>query len=353
MAYTKLQRWTDLIAGLLAHNYPVTFDQLAREVPAYAAGLDPAHKESTKRTFERDKDELREFGVPIESISIEDGENTGYRLSPKKFYLPYLTVADSERASTPKPPGYRALPQVAFDPDELAVLAQSVARLEKLGDPMLADDARSAGAKLLFDIPFFDQAPIDVRIVDLDEHAEHFDVLADALRHHKTVTFSYRAPSTGAVTERHVDPYGLFFVYAHWYLAAFDRTRDGVRNFRVSRMSHVAANKKKPQTRDFDVPETFRLREHAQSRVAWDLGDGEQQVAEVRFVGTSGAVQAAARSGDAVTGRDDVRRFPVRRMDTFARWLLSFAGEAVPVAPLALVDVYRQLARDTLAVYHQ
>jgi hypothetical protein len=38
-------------------------------------------------------------------------------------------------------------------------------------------------------------------------------------------------------------------------------------------------------------------------------------------------------------------------MDVFARWLLSFAGDAEPVAPPGLVDDYRSLAEQTLATY--
>jgi predicted DNA-binding transcriptional regulator YafY len=356
LSHSKLQRWTDLIAALLARQYPVTFDDLAREVPAYAAGLDPSHKDSVKRTFERDKDELREFGVPIESIPVEEGESTGYRLRANRFYLPYLTITDVERGSAPaRPPGYRALPQIEFDPEELGLLAHAVQRLEQLGDPALTEDARSAGAKLLFDISFMDFAAPDVKLLGTDggTSAETFELLATALRRRKSVAFRYHAPTSGAVTERHVHPYGLFFIHAHWYLAGFDRTRDSVRNFRLSRMSDVVVNKKRPQSSDYEIPDTFRLREHAQSRTAWDLGDAEQQVAEVRFTGASGASRAAERMGEPVNGSDDMRRFAVRRQDVFARWLLSFGGTARPVSPPSLVDMFRQLARETLGVYGQ
>src|SRR5687768_2473026 len=116
--HSKLQRWTDLIAALLARNYLVTFDQLAREVPAYADGLDPAHKDSVKRTFERDKDELKAFGVPIEVVSMDEGESAGYRLNGKRFYLPYIILA-KESHRPDKPAGYRALPEIEFDPNEI------------------------------------------------------------------------------------------------------------------------------------------------------------------------------------------------------------------------------------------
>ena len=46
------------------------------------------------------------------------------------------------------------------------------------------------------------------------------------------------------------------------------------------------------------------------------------------------------------TGSGDRRRFRVRRLDAFARWLLSFAGDARPVAPQSLADLYaEQVAR--------
>lgn len=353
MSHSKLQRWTDLIAALLARQYPLTFDDLAREVPGYATGLDPNHRDSVKRTFERDKDELREFGVPIESVPLDEGETTGYRLHANRFYLPYLTVAALDRTTTSRPPGYRALPEIEFDADELGLLADSLQRLQHLGDPMLAEDARTAVGKLLFDVPSLGFAPSDVTIVDANDGAapETFETLAAALRRHKSVTFRYHAPSSRAVTERRVDPYGLFFIHAHWYLAAFDRTRDGVRNFRLSRMSEVAANRKRSQSPDYEIPESFRLREHAQSRTAWDLGDAEPAVAEVQFSGATGAGRAAMRIGEPVNGSNDLRRFAVRRQDVFARWLLSFGGDARPVSPPSLVDTFRQLAHDTLALY--
>jgi hypothetical protein len=39
----------------------------------------------------------------------------------------------------------------------------------------------------------------------------------------------------------------------------------------------------------------------------------------------------------------------VRRPDHFARWLLSFGGDAMPVEPKTFVTKFRALARETLA----
>jgi len=351
-AHTKLQRWTDLIAALLARSFPITFDELAREVPAYAEGIDPAQRDRVKKTFERDKEELRYFGIVIEMEAVEEGESSGYRyrLNRRYFYMPYLRLLGESRRIE-KPDGYRALPEVGFEPDEIELILHALARLDPLGDPVLQDDARAASAKMCFDLPLLPLSP-DVTILGSDRVAPVlFKVLTQALRRRKSVTFHYRTPASEVPASRRVHPYGLFFVHSHWYLAAFDEDRAAVRNFRVSRMSALKVNRNQPQTADFLIPPDFRLQQHAQSRAAWDLGDGEPMTADVEFRDASGAARAAATGGDAVETRDNVRRFTVRRLDTFARWLLSFGGAAVPESPSALVDSWQQLARETMQVY--
>jgi hypothetical protein len=62
-------------------------------------------------------------------------------------------------------------------------------------------------------------------------------------------------------------------------------------------------------------------------------------------------VTAASALGDTVRGAPKQRRLRLRRVDVFARWLLSFAGDARPVSPPALVEAFEQIVRQTLACY--
>ena len=62
-------------------------------------------------------------------------------------------------------------------------------------------------------------------------------------------------------------------------------------------------------------------------------------------------VFAAASLGEAVEGHPDQRRFRVRRLDAFARWILGAAGAVEPLGPPELVAEYREQVRRTLAVY--
>src|SRR5690606_37264678 len=68
---TKLQRWLDVIAFLVARRLPVSVDEIMEAIPAYASrwteGSDK-DRDSVRRTFERDKEELRRAGIPIESV---------------------------------------------------------------------------------------------------------------------------------------------------------------------------------------------------------------------------------------------------------------------------------------------
>ena len=353
MAAPKLQRWIDLLAALLRRRYAVPFEELAQEVPGYQPGKQS--KAALRRMFERDKDELRAFGVPIETVLSTEGEAEGYRLVAKEFYLPYLSMVVEGRKTAPKRVdryGYKALAGLAFEPDELAAVAEAAARVRTLGVPELAELAESACRKLAFDLPVDASRAPEVQLAGpVEKQDEIFDVLAGALERRKRVTFTYRSMGRDDVAERTVEPMGLFFLGRYWYLAARAPGEELVKNFRLSRMTGATANGQAPGTPDYAVPGTFSLKKHAQSRQAWELGDGHAMTAEVEFDRRSGPARAAARLGAPVNNHPDRRKFQVRRVDAFARWLLSLAGDATPVAPKELIAEYRDIARATAEIY--
>ncbi|MGH7497726.1 MAG: helix-turn-helix transcriptional regulator, partial [Gemmatimonadales bacterium] len=249
------------------------------------------------------------------------------------------------------PYGYRSLPTLSFEPDELAAVADAAARVRALGDPLLAEHAESAMRKLACDLPVDAAGRPDIAIVKPRDRAspDLLVTLHRALESRKRVTLEYRAMESGAGSSRTLEPFGLFFLNGHWYLAARATGEQLVKNFRLSRMAGVQVNAARPNTGDYEIPSSFDLREHARSRNAWELGSGDAIVATVAFHSRSGAAAAASHLGEEVPGSPDRRRFRVRRTDAFARWLLSFAGDVVPVSPAELVQEYRGLVHETLA----
>jgi proteasome accessory factor B len=362
MSNTKVQRWIDLLAALLAHRMPVTFVELAKDIPAYLADgsvADGQPSATLKRMFERDKAELLEQGVPILSIGEDGSEESSYQLRTRDFYLPYLGIVSArgiERPATVDRYGYRSLETLAFEPDELEAIVEAAKRVALVGDPALTDDARSALRKLAFDLPLgATDGSADEMLVPPMHRADPrvLATLGDALFHRKRVTFQYHSMGAEKGTERSAEPYGLFFLNGHWYLAARDIRKDALRNFRVSRVAKVRVNATKPETSDYEIPESFSLREHARSRQAWEIGDGDAYEAVVEFNGDTGAAIAAAAIGRPDETSPALRRFDVRRTDSFARWLLVLAGEAKPVAPPALVEEYANVVHQTRTLYGQ
>ena len=354
MAAPKLQRWIDLLAALLRRR-------LRRPVRGTGAGgarVPAGHAEQAGAPADvrARQGRLRAFGVPIETVLSPEGETEGYRLVAKEFYLPYLSMVVEGRKTAPKRVdryGYKALATLAFEPDELAAVAEAAVRVRALGVPELAGLAESACRKLAFDLPVDAARAAEVQVAGgaAGVQNEVFDTLAGALERRKRVTFRYRSMGRDEEAERTVEPLGLFFLGQHWYLAARAPGEELVKNYRLSRMTGAAVNGQAPGTPDYTVPAAFSLQKHAKSRQAWELGDGDAMLAEVSFDARSGPARAAARLGAPVRGHADRRKFQVRRMDAFARWLLSLAGDATPVAPSELIAEYRAIAQATLERY--
>ncbi len=347
----KLHRWFDLLAALLRRRYPISFNELARDVPDYAHDDSPS--DTLMRMFERDKDELRRLGIAIETVSTDDGETLDYRLRAESFYLPYLVLAGVDRpgVEVPAAPGYRRLPSLAILPEDAALLRRAAERVRTLGEPQLMQDADRALRKLRYDLP--DELPPNDSAPTSHDRTSYFATLVDAVQRRKRATFAYHSIGRGDTETRSVQPLGLVYLTGHWYLVAFDEPAQQRRIFRTSRMQAVQVNTKSPGSADFDVPSDFDLRAYARSRQAWELGDGATETIDIRFTRHAPDLAQAERIAEVV--HDDgialILRFGVRRRDTFLRWVLAYGGNAVPVSPDAVVQDWNQLLQATFAVH--
>ena len=249
---SPLRRWIDLLAALLERRFPVSLEDLSQEVPGYSGDK---NAESVRRMFERDKKALRSFGVPIETIDKGD-DTLGYQLRTDQFYRPYLQLVKDGRTTAPRRRdryGYRSLPSLTFEPDELAAVALAARRVESLGVPTLTADARSAIRKLGHDLGPDPMAPDDgVRHLPPNAQAEDgiFDGLSDALTRRKRVIITYHSIDRDQTTDRPLHPYGLFFLGHHWYLAAPAPGEQLIKNFRLSRIKALQVNPAEPGTPD-------------------------------------------------------------------------------------------------------
>jgi proteasome accessory factor B len=359
---SKTQRWLDLIAYLLGRRLPVTVEEIMEAVPAYAGALDAGDDKArgaARRMFERDKDELRHLGVPLETVSytLNFGMATieGYQLSRRDFYLPYLKLLAEQQEGSAKPRTRGE--ELELSAEEAGLALDAVRRVADLPAFPFAAEARSAFRKVGFDLDpdrFTDSSVLWVDPPHAGEVLERLRILSSALLGRKRVRFSYRGIYRGETTERDVAPYGLFF-QRDWYLVGRDAVRDALRVFRVARMDDLQANARSPKTADYEIPADFRLEKYLQ-RDAWELGEGEEPPvhAEIRFHFPASLLAERNRAGELVEQRSDgstVRRFEVQQVGPFLRWVLSQEGEAEILGPPELRVAMQGMVDSVAALY--
>jgi proteasome accessory factor B len=369
----KLHRWLDLIAYLAGRRRPAAVDEVMEGVPGYAERWRDGDERATnalRRMFERDKDELRGLGIPIETVprAVARGAERvdGYRLERRDFYLPYLPLLGDVGPPPPVAdgtadrngsagPGRGGIGTFEIAEDEVASAVEGLLQLSELPDFPLAREARSAYRKLTFDLDAsrFPSAPVRVLSQPgADGMGATTEELTDAVLRRKRVRFRYRGIRRGRLTDRTVAPYGLLFKLGQWYLVGYDASRQAVRVFRVSRMEDPEVDHRRPHTPDFAVPEDFDLGRYGDRR-AWELAwDEEEEVVAARVLFLPSRAAWAERNGfgDVVERHPDgsaVHHVEVRDRGAFVRWILSLDGEAEVRSP---EELRAEVLRAALAV---
>jgi proteasome accessory factor B len=212
MSKQKTERLLGLVVCLLSSRRYLTAGQIREAVPGY-----PDTFEAFKRMFERDKDELRELGIPLETgTNAGSDDEVGYRI-PRHAY---------------------ELPEIMLEPDEAAVLGLA-ARVWQRAE--LAGAAAGGLLKLRaagIEAEATNQPGIEPRL-QTEEAA--FGPLWRAVRDRRPVTFGYQAAGRSSPEQRNLEPWGVVNRHGTWYVAGFDRDRGEERVFRLSRIGGPVA----------------------------------------------------------------------------------------------------------------
>jgi predicted DNA-binding transcriptional regulator YafY len=147
------------------------------------------------------------------------------------------------------------------------------------------------------------------------------------------VRLRYHAYSTGEVTEREVEPLHLHYAGGAWYLIAYCRARDGVRDFRLERIDQAQVLPATFAPRDaialaVPVPERLtpvRIR-IAPAALRW-----------VREWQPQGFVAEEPPEADGSV----VMRYAVEAPLELRPWLLSWGAAAEALGPAALREAQR------------
>jgi proteasome accessory factor B len=316
MSRRKTERLLGLVVCLLSSERYLTALQIRAAVPGY-----PESFEAFKRMFERDKEELRELGIPLETGSNSPlDEEAGYRI-PRQAYV---------------------LPEIRLEPDEAAVLSLAAGVWRRAE---LAGAAAGALLKLRaagVDAEETPQPGIEPR---LQAGEAAFGPLWQAVRDRRPVAFAYRAAGRSEPQQRHLEPWGVVNRHGRWYVAGHDRDRDAVRVFRLSRIegpvefSGPAGSVTVPD--GVDVRETVR---------EWDTQPPPQRAAVLRVrQGAGHGIRRYATSVRPDGAGWDLVETPFSDVAWFAEHLASFGRSVVVAEPADLREAVITQLKGALA----
>jgi proteasome accessory factor B len=292
----RLERLVNLTATLLDTRRALSLDELAERVePRY-----PEELAARRRQFERDKETLRELGIPITVESLDGfGSEQAYRIKADDYYLPDLGLDEAELAAL-----HVAVTAVRFEG------GAGLVGLAKLGG--LAGE----GA---------DVALAEVEVSPL------VAVLFDAVNRRSSIEFDYRDEV------RRLDPYGVVLRYGHWYVVGHDLDRQAPRAFRVDR---IDGEPTVGTPGGFEAPDTVDPGAFVRDPLTY----GSDAPVEARvLVDATRAALVVDELGEAAVAlrRDDGSvevTMPVVNRGAFRSWVLDLLEHAEVLAPPELRD---------------
>lgn len=301
----KVERLVNLIALLLNTRRPLTVEEIRNTVPGYQQ----EDYSSFKRMFERDKEELRSLGIPIERRFTDVWEvEEGYLISKDRYYLPELDLTPDEMAALWI--GSRMVVEPGRSKEDQALLKLSLG-LEGAGDPTSPPWLR---ARLHLDSPALPK-------------------LLEAVAGRRRVTFKYKPAGAAKEAVRTVDPYALIHRQGAWYLAGRDHMREAVRHYKLPRITSPVSYATRTTGPDFDVPGDFSADGHSFAQ-PWAGEEGATTV-EVAFSSRlAWWVEQSLGLEATGTWKDwTLVKLPVTDEDGFVSWVLGFGEDAVVRKP--------------------
>jgi len=139
-------------------------------------------------------------------------------------------------------PGYH-LPPIAFTVDEAVQLLLGSDLALGLGTPEQREAAKAAAAKVEAALRPDTRADVDrlrqrIRVSDWmrREPTPWLALLQQAVAREQVIWLRYHSFSSDELTERKVEPYSLVFYGDDWHVVGYCRLREGMRDFRASRI---------------------------------------------------------------------------------------------------------------------
>ena len=322
MSKRRTERLLSIVVLLLSSRRYLSAEQIRASVSGY-----PDAEESFKRMFERDKEELRELGIPLETgKSSAFDDEIGYRIRRQDYELPEIQLAPDEAAVL-------GIASRVWQSAELASAAAGA--LLKLTAASREVDSEDDGARL--------NRSIEPRLTTQEPS---FGPLWEAVRDHRPVTFSYLASGRSDASKRELEPWGVVNRRGRWYVAGHDRARDAPRVFRLDRITGPVKLAGPPGS--VKVPEGTDVRELVKG---WDKPQARDHTATLRVRADAGAAlhRWGRAAPDAAHPGWDRVTIDYSDPEWYAGYLAQFGQDVVVLDPPELREAIIRHLKGALA----
>lgn len=318
MATSKVERLVNLVIALLSTRGYITAEKIRSSVAGYS---ESPSAEAFSRMFERDKNELRDLGIPLEVGRVSALDPTeGYRINRDAYSLSPVDLTPDEAAAV-------AVATQLWESPELITATQGA--LLKL---------RAAGVDVDPEAPVAIASPAGVP--GLRGSEEILGILLSAIDSRQAVQFPHRSSRAEPYVTRTVEPWGVVTEKGRWYLVGHDRDRDATRTFRLSRIGPDVTPIGPPGV--VTVPAGVDLRKIvAQTVTEASAAPGGGQA---RVWVADGRATALRRAGRPVEGRQlggragEVIELDIRSARQLARDVAGYGADALVLEPRSLRD---------------
>lgn len=316
MSARKSERLLNLLITLLVSRGYVTKQRLREVIEDYRT---TSSEDAFERMFDRDKEDLRSLGVPIEVGGYDPlfDDEPGYRIVRSSFELP----------------------EIELEADEAAVIGLAARVWQHAG---LASATADALRKLKAGGVEVDTEALNVAQPQLAADEPSFEAFWEAVSTRRRVRFGYRGSAAAEPADRTLEPWGVVSARSRWYVVGRDLDRDEPRLFRLSRVVGDVELLGEPAA--YDVPPGTDLR--ALTRMlAPDVPD---RTAEVR-VRTERAHSLRHRAASTEAGAEgwDRLHVPFGRTEAMVDEIAALGPDTVVEAP---VDLREQVVARLRAV---
>jgi len=322
------ERLFSLVLALLSTESGLTKSEILANVQGYRQRYAPGgDNASLERQFERDKDDVRELGIPLETIetpgSAGNNQTLRYRIPKGEYDLPL---------------------DVRFTPDESALL--SLAAMAWREGALSADSrrallkVRSAGSE--------DDDGDGAGVLGVDAYAPRlrardaaFEPLRSALDRAAAVRFDYITPGQHEPRRRELAPLALVQHGGRWMLAAHEFASGSEKNYLLSRIVGPVVQYEAGR---HPAPAGAGERALAELERIW-----ARRTARIRVVAGSDAERRLARRRDTVEDDDGVLVLHHVDPQILAEELAAFGPEVRVLEPADLRERVRARLRDLVA----